>query len=117
MTIGNLIDLSRTGILAWTLALAPSLAGADGGFGHWRAEHDHDRARQARASGEILPIAEILRRVAVQVPGEVIEVELERDEGPDKPIWIYELEILAPDGRLLEVEVDATQGRLLKEDD
>ncbi|MGD2021176.1 MAG: PepSY domain-containing protein, partial [Thiohalocapsa sp.] len=76
---------------------------------------DHDRARAALERGEVLPLAEILASVTAQVPGDVVEVELEREHGA----WVYELKVIAPNGRVLEVLVDAAAGRLLahEEDD
>ena len=105
--------------LAGLLALAPLSAGAHEDRDGQHAEHDHDRARHARARGEILPIAEILRRVSAEVPGEVIEVELEHEDGDEDAAepWVYELEILDPDGRRIEVRVDARHGRLLTRED
>ncbi|MGD2020700.1 MAG: peptidase M4, partial [Thiohalocapsa sp.] len=44
-------------------------------------DHDHDRARAALERGEVLPLAEILASVTAQVPGDVVEVELEREHG------------------------------------
>ncbi|MGD9298113.1 MAG: PepSY domain-containing protein [Thiohalocapsa sp.] len=78
-------------------------------------DHDHDRARAALERGEVLPLAEILASVTAQVPGDVVEVELEREHGT----WVYELKVIAPNGRVLEVLVDAAAGRLLahEEDD
>lgn len=73
------------------------------------ARDDHERARQALQAGEILPLGELLRRVAQDYPGDVIEVELERDKGR----WIYELEIIRADGALIELEIDASDGSLL----
>lgn len=95
------------------LAVMPAQAGRYGR--HWDGEHDHERARYALRRGEVRPIAEILASVATQVPGEVVEVEFERgeqDHGP--PRWLYELKVIATDGRLLEVEIDAATGRILK---
>jgi len=67
------------------------------------SDSDHDRARAALERGEVRPLAEVLAAVATQVPGEVIEVELEREHGH----WVYELKVIARDGRVLEVLVDA----------
>jgi len=66
------------------------------------ARHDHDRARYALQQGEVRPIAEILRRVADEVPGEVIEVELEREK------WLGMVEVLvdAATAEILAVEED-----------
>ncbi|QGU33776.1 PepSY domain-containing protein [Thermochromatium tepidum] len=80
-------------------------------------EADHERARAARLRGEVRPIAEILRQIGAQVPGEVIGIELERGRRAGQPVWIYELKILTADGRRLEVEVDAQDGRILELED
>jgi uncharacterized membrane protein YkoI len=71
--------------------------------------HDHDRARAALERGEIRPIAEILATAAAEVPGEVIEIELERTHGA----WVYELEVIDPRGRMLEVLLDAATASLI----
>ncbi|WP_242475128.1 PepSY domain-containing protein [Thiohalocapsa halophila] len=97
--------------LASTRALVLLLAAA-GGSVH-ADPHDHDRARAALERGEVLPLAEILASVTTRVPGEVVEVELEREDGT----WVYELKIIAPDGRLLEVLANAATGRLLKQEE
>jgi uncharacterized membrane protein YkoI len=97
-------------------ALAPAMSFADrlGHNGDVGARHDHDRARHALQQGEVRPIAEILRRVEAEVPGEVIEVELERRTRSAEMAWVYELKLIAPDGRLLEVLVDAPTAEILK---
>ncbi|NKN34596.1 PepSY domain-containing protein [Marichromatium bheemlicum] len=88
------------------LASASALALSDGPSG----VADHDRARHALERGEVRPIGEILRVVSARVPGEVVGVEFEREHGG----WRYELKLIAPDGRVLEVEVDAATGRILE---
>lgn len=45
-----------------------------------------------------------------QIPGEVVKVELDRDDG----ILIYEIEIINTQGIKYEVEIDAQTGRILK---
>jgi len=72
-------------------------------------EHDHDRARAALERGEVRPVAEILAAVAADVPGDVVEVELERERGR----WFYEMKVIAPDGHVLEVLVDAATATVL----
>ncbi len=71
---------------------------------------DQDRARRALEAGEIMPLRSILGLVERDTPGQVIEVELERAAGR----WIYELKLLAADGSILELEVDARDGTVLK---
>jgi uncharacterized protein YpmB len=46
------------------------------------------------------------------VPGEVKEIELEREGGST----IYEVEVVGKDGKLREVTVDAGNGRVLSEE-
>jgi len=77
-------------------------------------EHDHDWARHALSRGEVLPLAEILARVAAWEPGEVIEVEFERWGRRGERRWAYEFEIIGRDGRLREVYVDAATGEILE---
>ncbi|WP_151718669.1 PepSY domain-containing protein [Gemmobacter serpentinus] len=76
---------------------------------------DHEWAGGAVARGEFLPLAGILSQIAAVQPGRVIEVELEYSD--DR--YIYEVELVTPDGRLIEVEVDAATGTILQleEDD
>ena len=88
--------------LALILSLIASPALADG--------DDHDRARRALEAGEIRPLAEILAVAEARRPGRVIELELERDDGR----WIYELELVTPEGRLFEMEIDAASGTVLE---
>lgn len=76
-----------------------------------RADNDHERAREAVARGEVLPLAAVLQRLERSHPGQVLEVELERDDGR----WIYELKLLQPGGRLLKLEVDARSAEVLRQ--
>jgi uncharacterized membrane protein YkoI len=83
-------------------------AGADDGGRH-RAR-DHDRAREALRRGEVAPLSAIMPAIEARLGARVIEVELERDDGR----LIYEFELIAPDGRILEAEVDARSGALIE---
>ncbi len=74
-------------------------------------DHDQERARRALEAGEILPLNEILQDVQQRYPGTVVELELTPENGR----WVYELELLAPDGRLLRLRVDAKSKQLLQE--
>ena len=73
------------------------------------ADDDHERARAALQRGEVLPLAEILARVQAELAGEVIATELEREHRR----WVYELKLIDPVGRIVELEVDAADGRIL----
>jgi uncharacterized membrane protein YkoI len=76
-------------------------------------DHDHDRARAALSRGEVRPLAEILAAASATVPGDIVEVELEREHGR----WVYELKVIAPDGRRREVLVDAATGTVLEHEE
>lgn len=72
---------------------------------------DHRRAREAVLAGEVLPLPELLERVSRTHPGQVLELELEREHGR----WIYEIKLLQPGGRIVALEVDARSAELLKQ--
>ncbi|WP_051974819.1 PepSY domain-containing protein [Cupriavidus necator] len=74
------------------------------------ADKDADRARAAVQSGEILPLSRILETVSSQYAGDVIGVELDRDDG----IWQYEVKLLLPGGSVAKLEYDARTAALLK---
>ena len=71
---------------------------------------DHERARQALESGQILPLRTVLDKLEREHPGKVLEVELEQDDGR----WIYEVKLLQADGQLLKLKLDAKTGVLLQ---
>lgn len=71
---------------------------------------DSHRARNAVSSGTILPLATILRRLDSGFAGRLIDADLKRRSGR----VIYELQIVTPAGRVLEVDVDAATARVVK---
>lgn len=89
-------------VLAAALVLAGSAALAD--------RDDHERAREALSRAETLPLAEIMPAVEARFSARTIEVEFERDDGR----WVYAFELITPDGRVVEVEVDAASGRVIE---
>lgn len=94
----------RPHLIPLTLCLLAACAPARAG------ESDQDRAREALRRGEAAPLATILPAVEAELGARVIEVELERDDSR----LIYELELIAPDGRILEAEVDARTGAVIE---
>ena len=75
------------------------------------AHADDERPRVARQlyeQGRILALADVMKAVKAQVPGEVLEVELEVEDGA----YVYEFKVLPSDGKLKEVEVDAATGKI-----
>lgn len=74
-----------------------------------QADDDHERSRKALLAGEVLPLRVILESVEKNHPGQVLEVELERDQG----LWIYEIKLLSADGRLVKLYVNGKDGSIL----
>jgi uncharacterized membrane protein YkoI len=97
------------GLLAGLLVLSSLAAPA-------RADDDHDRARAAVASGQVLPLRKVLDALErLQPPGQpapqVLEVELEERRGR----WHYEIKLLQPDGRVTKVRLDARTAEPLRD--
>lgn len=78
------------------------------------ADDDHIEARRLLQRGEILPLNHILQVVSQRVPGDVIEVELDRSS---KRGWEYEVKVLTATGRVLEVDINAHTGEIRKIED
>lgn len=90
-------------LLVLLLSMGPTLVRAD--------DVGHEEARRAVERGELRPLADILAVVKKSFPGKVVEVELERE---DSGRYIYEIEVLSRDGRVIELEYDGKTGRQLK---
>lgn len=73
-------------------------------------DNDHERAREAVRSGQVLPLPTLLQRMHRTHPGQVLELELDRDDGR----WIYEVKLLQASGQLLKLKVDAASGQVLQ---
>lgn len=76
-------------------------------------DRDSNAARQALIHGETLPLTTILAITARQVPGEVIKVELERKHRR----LVYKIKVLAHDGRIRKVKLDARTGKVIEVED
>lgn len=94
-------------------ALSPALLLALA-FGAARADDvGPDTAARLLKEGRIRPLADIVEAAKSKVPGEMIGVELELEDG----VYVYDLKFLRPNGRVQEVEVDAATGNILKIED
>ena len=93
------------------VVFAAAAARADDGKRHRDGRDDHDAAREALEHGEVLPLGDILDRVQGQLPGRILKVEFERDDG----LWIYEFTVLGSNGRRVEVYVDAATAEILSQ--
>ena len=76
-------------------------------------DDDHDRAFLAVTDEQILPLAEILELLLPQLGGALIEIEFECSDG----VYIYEFEVRTPDGRIIEIKVDAVTGTIIPDED
>jgi uncharacterized membrane protein YkoI len=63
-------------------------------------------ARAWAQSSVILPLETVVARIGESAQGTVVAVELEREKGR----WVYEAKVIAPDGRLIEMYIDARTG-------
>lgn len=75
-----------------------------------RDSDDHDRARAAVQAGEVLPLGQVIERLQRTHPGQILELELDRENGR----WIYEVKLLQADGQLLKLELDARTADVLE---
>ena len=94
-------------VLALAAATAIAAQARDG------RDDDHEQARAAFERGEILSITDILEIVAQNLPGDVIEVELDFERDRTR----YEVDVLTETGRVREIELDGRTGEVLEIDD
>jgi len=74
------------------------------------ANNDHRAIYQLVQQGQIVPLEDILKVLEKAFYGDIIEIELERDDG----VYIYEIEMLGPNGQKVEFEFLASSGELLE---
>ena len=90
-------------LLGAALAIAPVCAAMAG-------KDDHVEARELLKRGQIVPLAQVLEAVRKRVPGDVIEVELERDDG----LWQYKVKVLTPTGQVRKLYLDARNAAITR---
>lgn len=103
MKTSRILAIAVASTIATTGLFAAGLASAD-------SRMRQNEVRQLRESGRILPMEDILARVRQLQPGQVVEVELER-EG-DR--YVYEVKLIDDADRLHKLELDAGSGEVLK---
>ncbi|WP_417809366.1 PepSY domain-containing protein [Thioclava sp.] len=92
------------------LLASPALAErAGGGSSGHNGGADHDRARSAVERNEILSLKQISSAIQKQYGGRIIKVELEENDH----LYVYKLKLITPQGRIVELEVDAATGLLV----
>lgn len=98
MTRHNLIAATGLGLL---LAMGSTLASE---------RLDYDEISQGRESGTILSMEQVMTGTRTVQPGEIVEIEFERKDGA----YRYELKILAADGTIHKLYLDAATGELIQ---
>lgn len=78
------------------------------------SDKDHERARQAVQAGQVMTLPAVLEKLATTHPGQVLEVELERERRDGNEVWVYEIRLLQPDGQLIKLELDAKTAEVLR---
>ena len=89
--------------LAATLLFSNGVAGADSSL-------RQNEVRQLRESGKILPMEEILTRVHKLQPGQVVEIELDREKGS----YVYQVKVIDDKDKIHKLELDAGSGEVLR---
>ena len=116
--IVSMISLLSPAVLCLSLLAWTGLAHADDDD-HRRSDQlgqrqsdaaEYDQLRNAVRDGKLLPLAKIKALVARRWPGEMVDVSISHEHG----LISYELRILSPIGRLVEVEVNAATGAILE---
>ncbi|ACI91395.1 propeptide, PepSY amd peptidase M4 [Afipia carboxidovorans OM5] len=96
--------------------LAALMTAATVGAGQFVSAADckrsQDCALDAFKGGEIKPLPEVLAVAREKMPGEVVKVELDREDGA----WVYEVKILTPSGKRRKVEINASTLAIIKVD-
>ena len=92
--------------LLFTVSAAPPV-----GAGIDDDAQEHEEARQALEQGLIRPLEEVIAEARKHVQGDLIEIELERENGR----YIYELEFIQPTGQIIEIQVDAKTMAIVEE--
>lgn len=73
-----------------------------------------DEALRLREQGRIIPLEQLLSLVEARHPkSSLLEVELEEDDD----IYIYEVELATREGVVRELEIDASTGKILQDEE
>lgn len=105
MVMGFHRDTRSIGTILAALLL---LAGARGSLAREDDRERRDAVRRAVESGDALPLSKILPKLRGRVAGDVTGIEVEREHGR----WHYEFRMIARDGRVFDVHVDAHSGEI-----
>jgi len=70
---------------------------------------DHDEIKQLREIGAILPLEQVMASAQSVQPGQLVEAELEREDGD----YRFEIKILAADGTIHRLSLDAATAAVI----
>lgn len=71
-----------------------------------------DEIRKLVERGELLSLESIMLQYSEEEYGKLLDLEVEYEDG----IIIYEMEFLRADGQIIEIEIDARNGRILEQE-
>lgn len=74
-----------------------------------KADSARELAQGAAESGAVKPLSEVLDAVKTKVPGQVVDVQLDKTGTP----WTYRIRVRSEKGNVVLVVVDAETGRIL----
>lgn len=96
-------------LIVW-LCLTAVMVTVPPSAGLWQAaaDEDHDAARAAVERGEIRSLTDVLKDVREKLPGDIVGVEIEQEDGR----WLYEFRLVDGKGHLFEAYVDARNGNI-----
>ena len=97
-------------VLMVALATATCAMGDDREGESETENNERESVRAAVERGELKSLSNVLQAVRPKLPGEVVGIEIEREQG----VWIYEFRVVDDKGRLFDVYVDAATAQILK---
>ena len=91
--------------MKWSLLAAVLLVSSAA----WADADDQDRAMEALERSQVLPLAHLLPKIEARYGARLLAIELhETAKG-----FIYELEMITPHGKMIEIPVNAATGAVL----
>lgn len=77
----------------------------------------HSQIREAHQAGEIKSLRWVLAQIKQDYPGHVLDAELAKRKSKNKkynPRYIYKIKLLADDGHIMKLYVDANTAEVLR---
>jgi len=74
-----------------------------------QAQSAREAALEVAQAPEVKPLTEVLKTVKARVPGQVVDVQLDKSGNP----WTYQIRIRSEKGNVVLVVVDAYSGKIL----